>query len=204
MDKKSIRLKMRAMRNVLSQSEQKVAAEKLKKNILSRFFFKRNSRVALYLPNDGEIDTRPLINMLWRRHVACYLPVLHPTRENCLWFFRFTPNTPMRNNRFGITEPDIRKSHKIAAWTLSAALFPLVAFDNNGRRLGMGGGFYDRTFAQTKRSVPTSLFNSVQLIGLAHHFQEVNVLPTEHWDVPLSAIVTDAHCLMIKTGKKPS
>jgi 5-formyltetrahydrofolate cyclo-ligase len=187
MDRKSIRKSMRQLRNKLSQTEQRLAAEQLRRTIQRHLLFRRHARVALYLPNDGEIDPRPLIKTLRKRRIRCYLPVLHPIRKKHLWFFRFSEDTKMQTNRFGIKEPCIRYGEKIPPWTLSAAFFPLVAFDRKGGRLGMGGGFYDRTFAKKA----SRLYNNVKLIGLAHHFQEVDELPIEPWDVPLSAIATD-------------
>lgn len=71
---------------------------------------------------------------------------------------------------------------------------PLVAFDAKGRRLGMGGGFYDRAFAfknKYKRLGP-------MLIGLAHSIQEVESLDVEHWDIPLDAIVTEKKVFTIR------
>src|SRR5690606_40461575 len=65
---------------------------------------------------------------------------------------------------------------------------PLVAFDARGNRLGMGGGFYDRTFARAPRARTLR----PRLVGLAHHFQQVASLPAEPWDIPLDAIATDA------------
>lgn len=80
------------------------------------------------------------------------------------------------------------KSNCIAApWTLDAIFMPLVGFDREGHRLGMGGGFYDRTLAFTRhwpRAVP-------KLVGLGHHSQEVARLPVQPWDVSLHAIATD-------------
>lgn len=191
MHKKAIRKKMRTMRNALCQADQNLAARKLSRHIQNNLHFSRHSRIAIYLPNDGEIDPRPLIKQLQQRKIECYLPVLHPTRKNCLWFYRYDKDTKMQKNRFGIPEPTITGSQRVAPWTLSVALFPLVAFDRKGGRLGMGGGFYDRTFAQQKKTSRVSLLQKVQLIGLAHHFQEAEHIPIEPWDVPLAAIVHD-------------
>src|SRR5687767_13746260 len=100
----------------------------------------------------------------------------------------------MRRNRFGIPEPTGRRC---APQQLDLVLLPLVAFDRRGARLGMGGGFYDRTFAFLRvagRRKP-------RLVGLAHHFQEVAQLPREPWDVPLAAIVTERGWVSVKTAR---
>ncbi len=65
---------------------------------------------------------------------------------------------------------------------------PLVAFDSQGQRLGMGGGFYDRTLAQTDLMKKSPL-----RIGLAHDCQYLDYLPVEPWDLPLAWVLTPKH-----------
>ncbi len=100
----------------------------------------------------------------------------------------------MVTNRFGIPEPDTRhgahRARRQATWTLDVILLPLVGFDDDGQRIGMGGGFYDRTLAFTQRPGPRP-----RLIGLAHDCQRVTRLPVAPWDVPLDAIVSDRRIL---------
>ncbi len=97
----------------------------------------------------------------------------------------------MVTNRFGIPEPQARHgahpARRLPAWALDLILLPLVGFDDDGQRMGMGGGFYDRTLAFTRRPGPRP-----HLIGLAHECQRVESLPVAPWDVPLDAIVSDA------------
>jgi 5-formyltetrahydrofolate cyclo-ligase len=71
---------------------------------------------------------------------------------------------------------------------LDVVLLPLVAFDRRGNRLGMGGGFYDRTFAPRGRG----RVSAPRLIGLAHGFQQVAELVDQPWDVPLRGVLTDS------------
>lgn len=119
-------------------------------------------------------------------HRHFYLPVLHPVHHNRLWFRRVDATIPMGKNRFGITEPQ-GKGPGRAPWALDAVLMPLVGFASDGSRLGMGGGFYDRTFAfvrRWQRSTPA-------LIGLAHECQRLPHLPQADWDIAMHGIVTD-------------
>lgn len=201
MQRSEIRSLMRTKRNRLSKYQQQTSATTLASHCQNQLNFIRKSRVALYLANDGEIDTHPLIRKLQQRNIQCYLPVLHPTKKNSLWFCPYNAQTKMRKNRFGIMEPDFRKHPHVPPWTLSAALFPLVAFDQAGGRVGMGGGFYDRTFATAKPN-GIKLHQRTRLIGLAHHFQELDKLPIEPWDVPLSAIAHDKGVITVKTKEK--
>ena len=88
-------------------------------------------------------------------------------------------------NRFGIPEPMLTKNNLCPLSQIDLIFTPLVAFDSSGNRLGMGGGFYDRTLAPIKRDQLTT-----QLIGLAHNCQQVDALSQDSWDIPLNGIVT--------------
>jgi 5-formyltetrahydrofolate cyclo-ligase len=78
----------------------------------------------------------------------------------------------------------MNSSHIVPKHEIDIIFTPLVAFDAEGNRLGMGGGFYDRTlenWQQTGRPFP---------VGLAHDCQQVEMIPTEIWDIPLPALIT--------------
>nr|WP_300313141.1 5-formyltetrahydrofolate cyclo-ligase [Halomonas sp.] len=189
-----LRRELRQRRRALSAAQQKAASIALCAQLRSLPELLTARRVALYLPNDGEVDPQPLLGWLRRRGAHAYLPVLRPLANNTLWFVRYDQNTPMVRNRFGIYEPDTRHgahpSRRLPAWALSVILMPLVGFDDQGQRLGMGGGFYDRTLAFThpERGSPGP---RPKLIGLAHEVQRMEKLPVASWDVPLDAIATD-------------
>ena len=94
----------------------------------------------------------------------------------------------MKTNRFGIDEPDVPESDWIAASELDLALLPLVGFDEDCNRLGVGGGYYDRSFAF---SVGVPLGQRPFLVGLGYELQRVPQLHPERWDVPLDTVVTE-------------
>ncbi len=174
---------MRQKRRELSARQQQKAAKDLALSLKTSDLFKRCKHVATYLANDGEIDPSLFIKQLWKSKKYAYLPVLHPVKKNSLWFYPYNKNTQLKPNRFGILEPSLKNKRRIPPWALNLVLFPLVAFDSKGGRLGMGGGFYDRTFEFTQ--------DRTKRYGLAHHFQEVDKLPTEPWDIPLHGVATD-------------
>jgi 5-formyltetrahydrofolate cyclo-ligase len=190
--RRELRLELRQRRRALSPQQQQLAAEHLCKRIARQPIFLRSKRIALYLPNDGEIDPTPLLHAALQRGKACYLPVLKPGPENRLWFVRFDEHTRMEPNRYGIPEPKADPRNRVRAENLDMVLMPLVGFDAEGNRMGMGGGFYDRTFAfkhQTQNHRP-------YLLGLAHSCQQVDKLDTEHWDIPLHSIATESQILV--------
>jgi len=151
--------------------------------------FRRSHKIAAYLPADGEVDTQPLIELAWRMKKQVYLPVLLPFLSNRLWFVRFEPDTRLVSNRYGIAEPELIHRQRVAAHALDIVLAPLVGFDHNGNRLGMGGGFYDRSFAYLLKR---KHWRKPRLIGLAYDFQQLPRLPVRPWDVPLTAVATDS------------
>lgn len=182
-----IRREIRALRRSLSPRQQKRAAQRLVVALRRWNHWRRAQRVALYLPNDGELDLTPLARVAWREGKQVYLPVLAPSGGNILWFRRFETSSRLVKNRFGIPEPSAA-NQRIRPHRLDLVLAPLVAFDARGQRLGMGGGYYDRTFGFVSRRL---IWQNPLLVGVAHHFQLVDELPAEPWDVPLAAIATD-------------
>lgn len=183
-----LRRQIRDARRTLTPQQQQFAAEQLCLNLTKQLPIRKAKALAAYLPTDGEISLLPFIKWAQAHHKKVFVPVLHPIKHHQLWFVELTPDSPMKTNRYGILEPDHRLNKIQPLWALDAVLLPLVAFDNTGARLGMGGGYYDRTLAYRNQLSP---FNRPSLIGVAHAIQEVIQLPTENWDIPLSAIATD-------------
>ncbi|BAN70180.1 5-formyltetrahydrofolate cyclo-ligase [endosymbiont of unidentified scaly snail isolate Monju] len=158
--------------------------------------FRRARHVAAYVGSKGEIDPMPLLYMAHLMGKACYLPVLHPFLPSRLWFMRWTPDMPMVANRFGIPEPPCDIALRRGAQWMDLILMPLLGFDRHCHRLGMGGGFYDRTLAFTRGR---RLLRRPLLIGLAHDAQRCEDLPVAPWDVSPHMIVTPTACVACHT-----
>ena len=139
--------------------------------------------VAVFLSFDGELDTRPLIDQLWRAGKRVYLPVLHPFSPGNLLFLHYHPSSDLVVNRLNIREPKLDVRDVLPLSQLDVLVTPLVAFDAAGQRLGMGGGFYARTLQNWRQ-------HRLQPVGYAHDCQQVDALPTEQWDIPLPAVIT--------------
>lgn len=188
-----LRKELRQRRKALTPPQQAHASAWVLRHLLKFPAFMRGNHIALYMANDGEVDPTPIAEQLWRMNKHCYLPVLRPSADRELWFLEFTPTTQLTPNRFGIPEPDHRRARRLPTHLLDAVLMPLVGFDRTGARLGMGGGFYDTTFAFKKQQ----LKGKPVLIGLAHSCQEVDTLHVDPWDIPLTAIATEKEVLQI-------
>jgi 5-formyltetrahydrofolate cyclo-ligase len=189
MDRQQIRQQKRQQRRELTEDERQVASKRLCDQIVRSPIFKNSKRIAFYLPNDGEIDLLPLLISAWRYNKHCFLPVLGPYQTHKLWFLPVTPQTTFVQNRFGILEPEHKKKQRcFKPISLNLILMPLVAFDIQGNRLGMGGGFYDRTLSfQLTRTT----WNKPHLMGTAYAFQEISAIKKQKWDIPIHSIATD-------------
>lgn len=174
---------IRQQRRALSADEQQRFAHEAAQRLLTLPQVAQAKTIALFLSFDGELDTSPLINALWQANKAVYLPVLHPFSNGNLLFLRYSETTPLVRNRLKILEPQLDVRQVLPVAQLDVLVTPLVAFDSTGQRLGMGGGFYDRTLQHWQQ-------HHFYPVGLAHDCQWVAELPTEAWDIPLPAVVT--------------
>jgi 5-formyltetrahydrofolate cyclo-ligase len=186
-----LRRLLRQARGALGPAAQHRAAAGLYRQLAQHPLFRRARHIALYLPNDGEIDPRPLLEEARRRGKITYLPVLNPWPRTRMVFQRVDAGERLRPNRFGIAEPHIDPARQRRVWALDLVCLPLVGFDECGGRLGMGGGFYDRSLAYRMRR---KHWLKPTLLGLAHECQKVDRLALASWDVPLQATVTDRAC----------
>ncbi|WP_297895572.1 5-formyltetrahydrofolate cyclo-ligase [Shewanella sp.] len=184
-----LRKTIRAARKSLSVAEQSQASINACQRMLDALKVNQVKHVALYLTHDGELATPPLIEALWQLGIQTYLPRLHPFNAGQLVFLHYSANTPMQPNQFGILEPKLDVRAIMPIERLDVVITPLVAFDLKGNRMGMGGGYYDRTLANWQdKGKPLPM-------GYAHDCQQVTHLPCEHWDVPLPFIITPSRVL---------
>ncbi|MBE2894829.1 5-formyltetrahydrofolate cyclo-ligase [Spirabiliibacterium falconis] len=180
--RQQLRRLMRQRRLSLSAVEQSQAEQALCEQALTFIQQHNANTIALYLDFDGEVATALLIDALLKRHYTVCLPRLHAFCKGHLQFFKLERHSQLVPNRFGILEPQLDVSALVPLQQIDILFTPLVAFDDEGNRLGMGGGFYDRTLHnwQEKGFLP---------VGLAHRCQRVERLPVEVWDVPLASMI---------------
>jgi len=195
--RKELRQQVRLYRQQLSTTQQQQAALAIKQQLVKHPKIIKAQHIALYLANDHELNTLPFVQWCWQHNKHIYLPVLHPFSQGQLLFLRYTPTTTMITNKYGIKEPVLNITQLCLLSQLDVLLTPLVAFDKQGNRLGMGGGFYDRTLAywythiQSKKTeVEKNAPIKLHPIGLAHDCQQVASIPIEKWDIPLPEIIT--------------
>jgi 5-formyltetrahydrofolate cyclo-ligase len=180
----NLRQRNRKLRAQLSKDALELAASQLFDRISVLPEFINANKIATYSAVNGEISLNPIIDLALEMGKQIYLPNLD------LKSLRFSPyfhDQKMRINRFKLPEPDVTDDEMLAPEAMDLVLAPLVVFDPQRNRIGMGGGYYDRSFEfrkQAGRDVPS-------LIGVAHELQKVDQLVPEDWDVRLDMVVTD-------------
>ena len=187
----ALRSQLRATRRLLTPQQQYKATAAVCRLLACDARFRLARHIALYLANDGEVNLLPLLNYPLASVKTPYLPllsdVLRPWEPTRLLFQACDPRHELlTKNHYGIAEPVYDPTRLLPAAMLNLVLLPLVGFDARGNRLGMGKGYYDRTFAQTGRA-----WHQPVLLGVAHSCQEVDKLPAASWDVPLDGLVTE-------------
>lgn len=180
-DRDALRRELRARRRSLPAARRIAAAEALATRLLALPFLPAEGYVAGYWAMDGEIALHVLQLRLPPGLVYC-LPVLG---DGHLRFAPWRAGDPLVTNRYGIPEPDLAPDSLLDAERMALIVMPLVGFDDAGRRLGMGGGWYDRTLA-FRRSQPAPPF----LVGVGFDEQRVDALDAADWDVAPDAICT--------------
>jgi 5-formyltetrahydrofolate cyclo-ligase len=185
-DKKSLRKQARAARAALPLDYRQLAVRRSLQHALRNGLFLKGKRWGFYLPMGEEFDVLPLLNQALHMGKDCYLPITAHRIAEPLRFARLDGRHELTHNRYGIIEPH---THRLtnARW-LDVMVLPLVAFDNAGRRLGMGGGYYDATLAYLRSR---RRWRKPVLVGVAYACQELKKVPAEAWDVRLDMILTE-------------
>jgi 5-formyltetrahydrofolate cyclo-ligase len=143
----------------------------------------------VFLGMPDEVNLRPCFDRAWRRGVRLFVPRILSLRAGRMTFVPFDRSASLRRNWFGIDEPVVPLSARVAALHCDTILVPLVGFDASGHRLGMGAGFYDR--ALRRRLDDDRAFRRPRLVGVAYSIQQVDRIERQPWDVALDAIVTE-------------
>ena len=184
-ERRQLRTTLRDRRRSLPAATRIAAAEQLASRLLALPFAPTHGYVAGYWAMDGEIALHAWQLKIPEDCVYC-LPVL--CDDDRLRFAPWRPGDVLVSNRFGIPEPGLAPTSLLEPWQLAMVVMPLVGFDAHGQRLGMGGGWYDRTFAfRHERPAPPPY-----LVGAAFEVQRVDTLATAAWDVAADAICTES------------
>lgn len=194
----SLQNKVESRKNLLNKRAavtieyRKAAAQTALTLLLESPLFATSQNIACYFAQDKEFDCTPFINAVWQANKQCYLPVLSSQNKNHLEFVSYHKNDTLRLNRYNILEP--QKAEHFHPENLDLVLIPLVGFDLNGHRLGMGGGYYDRTFNFLKEKK----YAKPYLLGLAYALQQAEI-PHDAWDISLDGVLTEERLILFRS-----
>jgi 5-formyltetrahydrofolate cyclo-ligase len=181
-----LRKHLRAQRRSLSAADHGRRSSLAGKAVAGLPMFRAGKRIALYLPFDRETDTAAVIGAARRRGAQVFVPVVVDRRHSRIRFYPLGGKT--RRGTFGIAVP-VGRAQPVSPRWLDLIVIPLVGVDAAGRRLGMGGGFYDRAleFRRRRRHWP-----GPHLVGLAFDCQRTETGFAEPWDVNLDSLATES------------
>jgi 5-formyltetrahydrofolate cyclo-ligase len=146
----------------------------------------QNSRcVALFAPLASEPDVHPLIEEAWAQGKRVVLPLMikHGTVPELDWHEITNWDEVVVPGPFGLREPDPLSCPRVPIAELDCVFVPGMAFDEEGFRLGRGGGFYDSFLAKAPQTLSCT--------GLFFSAQKVERVPREPHDQKLPSVITE-------------
>ncbi len=189
--KEAVRKDMLRRRKEQSLHDVELLSAKAQNILLSQKIWQEAQRVALYMPTQGEIQTQDLCSQAWGQGKKVFLPRCQQDKQGHMDFIACQNMQDLAVGKYGIVEP----KHDMVApdqttLQLDILLIPGVAFTPKGQRIGYGGGYYDRFLHILSE-------DKVLCVGFAFSWQIVDVLPTQEWDVPVQALISDEGILWV-------
>jgi 5-formyltetrahydrofolate cyclo-ligase len=181
--KQALRTEFRQSRLALNDQVRRRLDQRIQQHLVAHVKHSSPDWIGAYLPFDGEPDLEPALMALRERGFPVALPVLSSSDSGTMTLHAWTRDTPLVRNRYGIREPVTGEA--VALENIGLLLIPLVAYDRNGTRLGVGGGYYDRLLAMASPD------RGPLLAGIAYSLQQAHTLPREDWDVPLQSLLNE-------------
>jgi 5-formyltetrahydrofolate cyclo-ligase len=172
-----------AARRALDDAERNTASQRVTSRFLRSSYFYSARDIACYFSMWDEVETGAIVARAWQASKRVWCPVVADQRR--LRFVAVTRETRLVSSAFGLLEPDA--GPVIDPLDLDVVVIPLVAFDTHRHRIGMGGGYYDCTFARLNRC---SAWRRPKLVGLAFECQKVRKIKANPWDIELDAVIT--------------
>ena len=186
-EKKRLRQQFKTKRTAISAAQRMQTADAIAQQLIKLPEWIPADYIAGYWASHGEVPLH-IVQMRAQSPKVWCLPMLQT--DKTLKFAPWRSGDPLVSNQYGIPEPDLLSSSALDATQISIILLPLLAYTRTGTRLGMGGGYYDRSLAF--RAVHPS---PPLLIGVAYSSQEADLLPTQEWDVKLDMLINEREVL---------
>lgn len=177
-----IRKEIRQQRRKLSYREQRKAETSICNQLRRHAKFLKSKKIGLYLNAFGEVPTHKIALLCYQLDKNVFLPQIRAFDKKLVWVK--CSKSQWQNDRFtkhvhGMKEPCQHRGTSIQ--NIDLLIMPLIAFDLNGHRIGMGGGYYDRTLWKKNRSYR---------LGIAYNFQKVQQIEKKPWDQKMNLVLT--------------
>ncbi|ROO91321.1 5-formyltetrahydrofolate cyclo-ligase [Actinocorallia herbida] len=185
-----MRTHIRHARSVIPSLEQDQASSAIRDVLLTVPELEMASSIAAYVSVGNEPGTRSLLFALWKRGSYVLLPVVRPDGE--LDWASYEGPDSLREGPYGLLEPTEPVRGVDAIKATDVVLVPALAVDRHGRRLGRGGGFYDRALARVGPAILT--------VGVVYDAEFLEEVPAEPHDVPVRAVATPSGFHRLGTG----
>jgi 5-formyltetrahydrofolate cyclo-ligase len=183
--KSSIRRDLLLRRLSLSPEEVDKSSKEITKNLLRLRRFRNAQRIVLYFPIKNEVETEGIFRKAQELHKEIYFPCIE---DSLLEFRKVSDLNELEPGSFGILEPS-RDSARVNIMEIDLVIIPGIAFDRFGRRLGYGGGYYDRVLFKIDKK---------RRIGLAYNFQVLDSIPIEVGDEEVGLVITESGVIIPK------
>ncbi|WP_171257406.1 5-formyltetrahydrofolate cyclo-ligase [Acinetobacter towneri] len=192
----TLRKQLRQQRRAVTPNQQQQAQQAVLQRLIRLPKFQYAKKVGVYLDAFGEIHTQRIIEYCFVQGKQVYLPMICNMNQQLVWVeisrHQYI-NKRFSHHPLGMKEPMASRGKHVSH--LDLLIMPLLACDKYGTRIGMGGGYYDRTLA----SAPQRPYR----LGIAHDFQLIHAnLPRKNWDQPLDALLTPECFLQFKRNLK--
>jgi len=196
--KKRLRAELHSKRCALTLDQQRQASDSIVRQLYRLTPFLKARHVGLYWAFEGEVDLTSLtFDSLRNWYLPLISDAIRPWEKQRLMFQPWLSDSQTARNRFGIIEPQYDPRLMINPLMLDVVLMPVVGFDRAGNRLGMGKGYYDRTFSRWSNS-----WHKPLLLGIAHSIQECDGLDSRSWDIPIQAVITEKELIWFNSSMK--
>jgi 5-formyltetrahydrofolate cyclo-ligase len=174
--KDQLRIDLRKIRQDFVKQDNIQQIFNLNARVLARFFAPGITMVG-YQKTGSEVNIDAILTEANMHDVMVALPFIGE-RGDAMLFKHWVFDEPLVKSPYGFLQP--RADATEAAPDI--ILVPLVGFDRDMNRLGQGAGHYDRIF---------TLFSNALRVGIAWSCQECPSVPTDPWDIPLDAVLTE-------------
>lgn len=180
MDKKSIRNTIRKELLKMSVKQHTQKSLMIHNKLINTIDIKEAKTIAVTISNFPEVNTKPLIEALWKIGKRVAVPRCIPKTKE-MHFYIIENFEQLENVYMDLYEPIIEQTVYIKKSDIDVLIAPGIAFDNKGFRIGYGGGYYDRYLTDYKKKT----------ISLAFELQIVDKIPINEYDLSICTIITE-------------